>query len=196
MSNPRQNKFRQGYTSVSPIPHQVVSNEEFLPTAQTPQQSRVEWLIHRMSGSLSNSLGIDRREFLKTTGGMALGLLAMNQVFGKFFDVLPIEAAEPQAFHERRGTSPFIFDVQTHYVSSSYNGKWKDALLELRRRAREMGVNPKLSGDTATLKDLSWENFIREVFLDSDTDLGVDQHTAGSLSMGGGRSPKGNDPYP
>ena len=141
--------------------------------AQTPQQSRVEWLINRMSGSLSNSLGIDRREFLKTTGGMALALLAMNQVFGKFFDVLPIEAAEPQAFRERRGPSPFIFDVQTHYVSSSYNGRWKDALLGLRRRAREMGVNPKLSGDTATMKDLSWENYIREVFLDSDTDLAL-----------------------
>jgi hypothetical protein len=66
MSNPKNNQIKQGYSSLSPIPTQVVSNEEFL----------------------------------KTTGGMALALLAMNQVFGRFFDIWPIEAAEPQAFRE------------------------------------------------------------------------------------------------
>ncbi len=173
MSNPKNNQIKQGYSSVSPIPTQVVSNEEFLPPPQTAKQSQVEWVIHRASEPLSNSLGVNRREFLKTTGGMALALLAMNEVFGKFFDVWPIEAAEPQAFHERQGDTPFIFDVQTHYVSSSYKGEWREALLELRRRAREMGVNHKLSGDTGTMKDLSWENYVREVFLDSDTDLAL-----------------------
>ncbi len=134
----------------------------------------MEWLIDRTSERLSRKLGINRREFLKTTSEMALAFLAMNQVFGRFFDVLDAEAAEPQAVQERKGDIPFIFDVQTHYVSSSFDQpEWKKGLLELRRLAREMGVNPKLAGDTGTMADLSWENFIKEVFLDSDTSIAL-----------------------
>ncbi|MDH3503023.1 MAG: amidohydrolase [Nitrospirota bacterium] len=167
-------RIQQGYTPASAVPTQVVSNEEFIPPAQTAKQAQVEWLIHRTSKQLSSTLGINRREFLKTTGGMALGFLAMNQVFGQFFDVLDVEAAEPQAVQALKGDIPFIFDVQTHYVSSSFNQPgWKEGLLGLRRRAREMGLNPKLAGDTGTMADLSWENYIKEVFLDSDTSLGL-----------------------
>jgi hypothetical protein len=174
MNNTSKNRIKQGYTSVSPVPTQIVSNEEFVPPPQTFKQAQVEWLIDRASERLSRKLGINRREFLKTAGGMALAFLAINQVFGKFFDVLDVEAAEPQAVQELKGTIPFIFDVQTHYVSSSFDQPgWKKGLLGLRRRAKEMGVNPKLSGDTGTMADLSWENFVKEVFLDSDTSLAL-----------------------
>jgi uncharacterized protein len=166
--------IQQGYTSASPLPTQVVSSEEFLPPPQSPKQNQVEWLIHQSSKRLSSRLGMNRRDFLKTTGGMALAFLAMNQVFGKFFDVLDVEAAEPQAVQARKGNIPFIFDVQTHYVSSSFNQPgWKEGLLGLRRRAKEMGLNPKLSGDRGTMEDLSLENYIKEVFLDSDTSIGL-----------------------
>ncbi|MEJ2230678.1 MAG: amidohydrolase family protein, partial [Nitrospirales bacterium] len=174
MSNQKPIRIQQGYTSATPVPTQVVSNEEFVPPPQTPKQAQVEWLIERASERLSSKLGIKRREFLKTSGGMALAFLAMNQVLGKFFDVLDLEAAEPQAIQELKGEPPFIFDVQTHYVSSSFKEPgWKKGLLGLRRRAREMGLNPKLSGDTGTMADLSVENYIKEVFLDSDTSLGL-----------------------
>lgn len=174
MSTRSSRRIRQGYTSASPVPNQVVSNEEFLPPPQSPQQAQVEWLIDRTSQRLAKHLGMNRREFLQSTGGMALAFLTMNQVFGRFFDVLVSEAAEPQAFQERKGEMPFIFDVQTHYVSSSFNQPgWKQGLLGLRRRAREMGVNPKLAGDRGTIEDLSLENYIKEVFLDSDTSLGL-----------------------
>jgi uncharacterized protein len=102
-------RIQQGFSSSTPIPTRVVSNEEFIPPAQTLQQTHVEWLIHRRSASLSRKVGMNRRDFLKTTGGMALAFLAMNQVFGKFFDVLEIEAAEPPAVQERKGKTPFIF---------------------------------------------------------------------------------------
>ena len=167
-------RLNQGYTSPSPVPLQVISNEEFVPPPQTGQQAQVEWLIDRASKRLSGKLGLNRRDFLKTTGGMALAFLAMNEVFGKFFDVLAVEAAEPPAVQEKKGPVPFIFDVQTHYVSSSFHlPGWKEGLLGLRRRAKEMGLNPQLSGDTGTMADLSVANYIKEVFLDSDTSLGL-----------------------
>jgi len=166
--------IQQGLSTNSPVPTQVVSNEEFLPIPQTIQQQHVDWVIESLSQRFASRLGIDRRTFLKTTGGMAVAFLAMNQVFGKFFDVLPVEAAEHQAFQDRRGGDFFVFDVQTHYVSSTFTDpQWRQGLLGLRRRAREMGVNPQLSKDTGTIADLSWENFIKEVFLDSETSIGL-----------------------
>jgi len=41
----------------------------------------------------------------------------------------------------------------------------------LRQRARRL--NPKLESDRGTLADLSWENFVKEVFLDSETAIGL-----------------------
>jgi len=112
---------------------------------------------------------------------MATSLLAMNAVFGRFFNVLPVEAADPAAFQERAGEPFFIFDVQVHYVGSGYDpdnaeagrrgAVTKQGLLGLRKRAQRM--NPKLAADRGTLADLSWENFVKEVFLDSETAIGL-----------------------
>ena len=47
----------------------------------------------------------------------------------------------------------------------------KQALLGLRRNSRRL--NPKLAADAGTLADLSWANMVKEVFLDSETDIGL-----------------------
>ncbi len=180
---PHKRVLRRGGTFRSPLPTRIISNEEFLPPPQTDAQAHVESLIDSIAEWASRKLGITRRDFLKTTGGMAASLLAMNGVFGKFFDVLEIEMAEAAAFHERQGEAFFIFDVQTHYVSAGYDptnaerdrkgAVTKQAILGLRKRAREGGLNPKLAEDRGTLADLGWENFIKEVFLDSETSLAL-----------------------
>jgi hypothetical protein len=175
--------MRQGLTSCSSIPTCVVSNEEFIPPPQTTAQKRVERLIGELGREAGRRVGLSRRDFLRTTGGLAAALLAMNQVLGKFFDVLDIEAVEAAAFAERRGEPYFIFDVQTHYVGSQYDptnaegtrkgAVSKEGLLALRRHIREAGLNPQLAADRGTIDDLSWENFIKEVFLDSETSVGL-----------------------
>ena len=71
----------QGFTSGSPIPTRIVSNEEFNPLPQTPEQARVECLIERGAEVASRRLGMSRRAFLRTGGGMATALLAMNTVW-------------------------------------------------------------------------------------------------------------------
>src|SRR5882757_6310227 len=78
----------------SPIPTRMVSNGEYMPVAQTDKQRRVEARIEELSESASRKLGMDRRKFLAGTGGMAASLLAMNEVFGRFFDVDPMEMFE------------------------------------------------------------------------------------------------------
>jgi predicted TIM-barrel fold metal-dependent hydrolase len=175
--------FIRGAVLPSPIPTQVVSNEEFTPHPQTTAQARVEGLVVAAADHAAASLGLTRRDFLRTSGGVAVALLAMNAVFGKFFEVLDVEAVETAAFAERTGEAYFIFDVQTHYVGSHYDptgaeanrkgAVTKQALLSLRRRTGEVGLNPKLSADRGTIDDLSWQNFIKEIFLDSETSVGL-----------------------
>ena len=174
-------RMRRGLSTAVPIPTRLVSNEEFPPIPQTPSQRRVEDRILAEAGRLAPRLGLSRRQFLSRSGGMAASLLAMNAVFGRFFDVLPVEAADPAAFQERSGEPVFIFDVQLHYVSANYDptnaeasrrgAVSKGALLGLRRGSRRL--NPKLESDRGTMADLAWENMVKEVFLDSETAIGL-----------------------
>jgi uncharacterized protein len=173
--------MRRGLRAETPLPTRLVSNEEFPPLPQTPAQRAVEDRILAEAGRLAPRLGLSRRELLRRGGGMATSLLAMNAVFGRFFDVLPVEAADSAAFKERSGPPYFIFDVQLHYVSAGYDpgnaeggrrgAVSKGALLGLRRASRRL--NPKLASDRGTMEDLSWANFVKEVFLDSETAIGL-----------------------
>ena len=173
--------MRRGLRTEVPLPTRLVSNEEFPPLPQSAAQRAVEERILAEAGRLAPRLGLSRREFLRRSGGMAVSLLAMNAIFGRFFDVLPVEAADPEAFKERAGDPFFVFDVQVHYVGAGYDptnaeagrkgAVSKQGLLGLRRQARRM--NPKLASDRGTLEDLSWENFVKEVFLDSETAIGL-----------------------
>jgi len=177
--------MRRGFRSEVPLPTRLVSNEEFPPLPQTSAQRAVEDRILADAGRLAPRLGLSRRDFLRTSGGMAASLLAMNAVFGRFFDVLPVEAADAPAFRARSGDPYFIFDVQLHYVGGTYDptdaersrgGVSRPALLGLRRNARRL--NPALASDSGTLADLSWQNFVKEVFLDSETAIGlISTHT-------------------
>ena len=119
--------MRQGLHTETPIPTRLVSNEEFPPLPQTAEQRQVEHHILDAAGRLAPRLGLNRRDFLRTGSGMAASLLAMNAVFGRFFDVLPIEAAEAAAFQERSGAPYFIFDVQLHYVGAGYDPNNEEA---------------------------------------------------------------------
>ncbi|HEV2057059.1 MAG TPA: amidohydrolase family protein [Methylomirabilota bacterium] len=173
--------MRRGLRSEIPLPTRLVSNEEFPPLPQTAAQRAVEDRILAEAGRLAPRLGLSRRDFLRQSGGIATSLLAMNAVFGRFFDVLPVEAADPGAFKERTGDPFFILDVQLHYVGAGYDpgnaeagrkgAVTKQALLGLRRQSRRL--NPKLASDHGTLADLSWENLVKEVFLDSETAIGL-----------------------
>src|SRR6185436_3702788 len=171
----------KGLQTEVPLPTRLVSNEEFPPLPQTPAQREVEQRILSAAGRLAPRLGLTRREFLRTSGGMAIAFLAMNSVFGRFFEVSEAEAAEPAARVARAGNAPFIFDVQLHYVGASYDptdaeaarkgAVSKRALRNLRNNSTKM--NPALASDSGSMADLSWQNFIKEVFFDSETSIGL-----------------------
>ena len=173
--------MRRGFEAETPIPTRLVSNEEFPPLPQTPAQRQVEERILADAARLAPRLGLSRRDFLRTSGGVATSLLAMNAVFGHFWDVRPVEAADPAAFKERSGDPYFIFDVQLHYVGAGYDPQQRGG--EPPRRGQQgraarapprlRRLNPKLASDRGTMADLAWANMVKEVFLDSETDIGL-----------------------
>ena len=161
----------------SPAPTQMISSGEFMPLAQTPAQRHVEQRIKEMAEAHGKKLELSRRQFLRTSSGMAAMFLAMNEVFGPLFRVDPVEAADPAAAEERRASlaEEFIFDVQTHHVHDAY--AWGGILFLTQyaqgKNPQKKAWNPKLGTMPPTLDWLKFDQYVKEIFLDSDTKVAL-----------------------
>src|SRR5437867_13203662 len=81
-----------------PVPTRMISNGEYMPYPQTAKQKRVEARVKELAGRASKRLGVSRRNFLASSGGMAAAFLSMNEAFGsEFFKVDREELFEPAA---------------------------------------------------------------------------------------------------
>jgi uncharacterized protein len=154
----------------SPIPTQVVSNGEFTPLPQTPDQRSVERRVLRLAEELGPRHGLTRRQFLASNAGMAAAFLAMNEVFGPLFEVSRVEAATPGVADERAGglAGQFVIDCQTHFVREDYGQK---ALLGLAQFAKQHW-NPALE-NAGDLTRFMFANYVKEIFVDSDTKVAL-----------------------
>ena len=147
----------------SPIPTQVLSNEEFIPRPQTAQQKQWEGLIGELAEEKSHKLGMPRRDFMRTSMGMATAFLASNMVYGPHWDVDAAETLEPAASEEKWPKGEyFILDVQTHFTDG-YSLGFRNAEF-----IRNMGFNLKQGKDA-----YSFLNYVKEIFLDSETSMGI-----------------------
>ena len=127
--------------------------------------------LRDLAEHFSGRLGMSRREFLKSQMGLAASFLALNSVFGHYFAVDPLEAAESAAAEEQltRFAHQFIFDVQVHYVHENYPSP--EGLLSLRQAADRW--NPEQGKRDHTLGDIQFESFYEEIFEQSQTTMAV-----------------------
>ena len=181
----------------SPIPTQMVSNGEHMPIPQTEDQKRVEMRIKEIADAASRKLGISRRQFLASTGGMAAGFLAMNEVYGQMFKVDEAELYEPGA-HDRNGPPDdlFVLDDQMHMVRSSMPGPQffrayaqgptaaatsifkSNPFAPTPGALDELGhtwqvLNPQIVGAEFNNSIFHLMHFIKDVFFDSQTTVGL-----------------------
>ncbi|MBI1238998.1 MAG: amidohydrolase family protein [Alphaproteobacteria bacterium] len=157
-------------TSGTPLPTRIVSNGEYMPIAQTRAQQEVEARLVAMADETGARMGMDRRAFLRSSAGMAAAFLAFNQVFGDVFAVSPVEAADLGAAGERARSlaGQYIVDMQLHFLRDDFG--W-DGILALGEYAKQW--NPDLVGEEITFKRFQIDNFIKEVYFDSDTKIGL-----------------------
>jgi uncharacterized protein len=158
-------------SAATPIPTQIVSNGEYLPPPQSETQKRVEQRIFELSDISGKRLGLSRRQFMQTGCGMAAAFLAMNEIYGSsVFQVDAAEAREPELIQARAQSlaGQFVFDVQTHFVRDDFN---HPELLDLVKFAQKHW-NPNL-GDVSSLVRFKFQNYVKEVYYDSDTNIAL-----------------------
>jgi hypothetical protein len=156
------------------------SNGEFIPPEPTAQQRAIWRLSMEQCDSAARRLGIPRRRFLRTGAATALCLIAIDTVLGAEAGGFsfgghqkpkgPCDLDFPGTQLNHRGhPGEFIFDIQTHHVQPT--GEWRNA---------DPGLQMFLSffpqsrcGDDDSLECFSRQHYMKELFLDSATDVSV-----------------------
>jgi predicted TIM-barrel fold metal-dependent hydrolase len=163
-----------------PVKLDSTSNGEFAPVPLDDSHRHANRLARDWAGELARRLGKSRRSFLTTLSGAAATLLAFNAAHaragrhGGFFEIADEAKLDPQLAASQLGKREFIFDVQGHFVNPT--GAWTKRLppnakpLQFPSTGCDLAKGP---GERAYLNCIGPDRFVKDVFLDSDTDLMV-----------------------
>ena len=164
-----------------PIKIDSTSNAEYEPIPISPINERANKLALQLAGENARRSGQSRRKFLISSCGAASTLLAFNQANayhhkrGGFFDIREESALDASSALAEVEGGEFIFDVQGHYVNPE--GDWLSRIppaarpyAGMEKAACDAG---ETGGDRGYLNCLSGNEFIKDIFLDSDTDIMV-----------------------
>jgi predicted TIM-barrel fold metal-dependent hydrolase len=139
-----------------------------MPGPQTAKQREFEARVKEMGAHMAKRLGMSRRRFFQTAAGMATAFLAMNDTYGPLFGISRAEAQTPERANERaKGLAgQFIMDMHTHFLRP---GTRITGFIAQRNAVGKAGWNPGLAGKEQTIDDLMFQNYLKEIYLDSDT---------------------------
>jgi len=159
-----------------PIKIDSTSNGEYAPLPVGKRVRAAQQEAARLLDENARRTGQSRRAFLSSMAGAATSLFALDRALAAhgpgdgFYDV-PVDATLDQELAQAAvGGDEFIFDVQCHMVDP--DGPW-------RRNAgrgfiRALRAFPQGACGEADAADCySGDMFIKEVFMDSDTDIAV-----------------------
>jgi uncharacterized protein len=154
-----------------PIKLDTTSNGEFAPVPLSATNRLANRLAHEFASEFSKKLSLTRRKFLVSACGAASTLLAFNRAnagTGGYFDIPREAALDEQLAQAAVGAKrEFIFDVQGHFVDPS--GAWVK-----KASPDAFKWSPKAAcGRQPHLDCLGPEEFVKDVFRDSDTDMMV-----------------------
>ena len=165
-----------------PVKLDTTTNGEFAPIPLEPVHHLARHMAFEAATRNAMRLGLDRRSFLVSACGVATTLLAMNAACahegrrGGFFELPKESALDQQAARSAVDGKEFIFDVQGHFVNPT--GAWLKSLppgaKPLRAFASDRRCEPHQGpGNFDYLRCIGPDQFVKDVFLDSDTDLMV-----------------------
>ena len=149
-----------------PVKLDSTSNGEFVPIPLDRNEKIVRQTAVEDVDNAARRTATRRRDFLQSGCAAAATLLAFNRAYaaqgkdGGFYEVSEEAAFEPAAAAEALGDREFIFDVQGHYLPPN-----------LARTLKPQCIDDHDLLGREYMDCLGAENFIKDVFLDSDTDL-------------------------
>ena len=164
-----------------PIKLDTATNGEFAPIPLAAVHHRARRLAFDAAVANARRLNLTRRSFLVSACGAATALLAMNAAYaargrrGGYYELPAAAALDAQLARSALDRQDFIFDVQGHFVNPT--GAWTRALppeaKPLRFATDRASCSSSSARGLASLQCLGSEAFVKDVFLDSDTDLVV-----------------------
>jgi predicted TIM-barrel fold metal-dependent hydrolase len=154
-----------------PFPLWDVSNGEWCPRPPNRKQRLAAELLMEEADKRARRLGMSRRRFLRTAAGTATAYMVLNTVHGvassgdaAVLPVRPEHCDDPQAARELFQADYFVMDVQLHHVDVERFPLPQLAFLRF--------LESNLSQEER-LQHLSQINMVKEVFVDSETAVGV-----------------------
>jgi predicted TIM-barrel fold metal-dependent hydrolase len=151
-----------------PIKLDSTSNGEFVPIPLSAMEHKTNEFALERAANASRRTGTSRRRFLKSSCGAAATLLAFNHAHafsnesppGGQFEIPADAAFDPELAAASLEGREFIFDVQGHYLPPNLARSLKPQCIE---------DHDLLGRDY--MNCIGADNFIKDVFLDSDTDM-------------------------
>ncbi len=162
-----------------PIKIETTSNGEYIPQPLSKAEQHGKKLAYERVEKLTRRLGHGRRAFLTSSMGAAATLLALNEanalagIKGGSFDIAKDAGEDFQLAQASLEGDEFIFDDQTHCVDPS--GKWRKGMTGIKWTLALQLVFKEQSKECGwfNFECFSAQNLIKEVYLDSDTDVAV-----------------------
>ena len=165
-----------------PIKLDTATNGEYEPIPLAPVHREARRRAFDAATTNAKRLGVDRRSFLVSACGAASSLIAMNEAYAKsgprggFYQIEREAALDVQLARSSVDGTEFIFDVQGHFVNPT--GAWLKRLppgaKPMQGFASDARCEPhKGPGDFDYLRCIGPDQFVKDVFMDSDTDLMV-----------------------
>lgn len=161
-----------------PFPFWDVSNGEWCPRPPNAKQKLAARLFEEESARRAKRLGLSRRQFMRTAAGTATAFMVLNQAHGLDqtgdaapLPVTPEQCDDPVAAQGLFDADYFVMDVQLHHVDlNRFSGP---ALAFLRFAHPYQPTEERNLTGTARVQLLSQANMVKEVFVDSETAVGV-----------------------
>jgi len=147
-----------------------LSSDEYLPPRPCRNEAMAADLLRRNAGRMARRLALPPEHYLASRMGTAAALAAINAASGRdFYAVRPSLAEDREEATEYFNRGELVIDVQTHFVA--------DHRVDL---PGAQGVHhfirhvaPDIFRGLDTAIDLSFEEYLRCIFLQSETSLAV-----------------------
>lgn len=154
------------------------SNGEFF-WDQTPQERKLRDFILRESDARARRLGMDRREFLASTLGMATSLWAINLASGcgddsdGGFAVSECTTLDSGAAREIFHGDQFVLDLQTHHIEDEETWRERHPGQEWRGEGFASALTFYPCDFAKRSECIGPAQYIEQIYLNSDTTVGV-----------------------
>lgn len=164
-----------------PIKVDTTTNGEFAPRPLERPARAANALAAERATEHARRSALSRRGFLTSACGAASTLLAFNEAhaaFGRsggFFQIPAAAAMDPAAADEAVAGREFIFDIQGHHVNPLDRWHAPNMLtamgLKFMPQAKCDYIDP--DSEFGHVSCFTGQAFVKEMFLDSDTDMAV-----------------------